>query len=362
MKKVAIISEGCYVHIDFDLIPMLTKDFSIGWFCFFNYKAQKSSIEDFKTRSKSIKTSVTSWIVLTSRMRSINTFKQLKKFLMQLKEWNPDVIYVNADGFPFLPFILKLLFSAKPIVGAIHDVIAHSNSSNITKFYKPILPYFYKYKNTLSLYSYGLLQKKLKTDKNIFCCKHPFTNFGDYIRKEHCKFTVLFFGNLSRYKGLDLLIDAGEKAYAINKNLCIKICGKGELDSLVSLLSNNPAFKIINRRIDDSEIPEMLSDVDCLVLPYRDATQSGPMMIALNYHIPILANKIEAFKEFGERFSDIHLITNDLNSWITELLYLANAFPNSFNNLSAYFKEIENERKSIQQSWLDMFQKLSQSL
>lgn len=359
MKKIAILSEGCYAHIDFDLIPMLLNNFSVGWFCFFNHKVQQSAVKDFTNRSETIKTTISNSIVLSSRMRSFKTLKQLNEFLKPIKEWNPDVIYVNADGFPYLPFLLRLKFSNKLVIGAIHDVKAHSNSDFITKFYKPLLPYFYKYRNTLSLYSYNLLTKKLKSNKNIFCCKHPFTNFGNFTKKEHKKFTVLFFGTLSRYKGLDLLIDAGQKAFYKNENICIKICGKGELDNQVSSLASNSAFNIINRRIDDSEIPEILSDVDCLALPYKDASQSGPMMIALNYHIPVIANKIEAFKEFGEKFSEIHLIDNDCDSWAKKLVELAKNFPNSFEKIDSYVKEIENERESIKNSWIEMFQKVS---
>ena len=34
-----------------------------------------------------------------------------------------------------------------------------------------------------------------------------------------------------------------------------------------------------------------------LILPYRDVTNSGPMMIALNYNLPIIAPKIGCFND-----------------------------------------------------------------
>lgn len=355
MRKVAIISESCYAHIDFDLIPFLRNSFVVGWFPFFASVTSENTIMEFINRTKSMHLSDFSYLHLSHRMRSLSTRKEFKGFLVSIQSFSPDVIYVNADGFPWLPILLKQTFKNIPIIGAIHDVKAHSGTSMIAKVYKPLLPKFYKYLNTYSDYSfYQLLDRQLK-NKQISCCHHPFSDFGIIEKKKHDKFTVLFFGNLIAYKGLPLLLKAGELAYKQNEKICIKIVGRGKDEYLLEPYKNHPGFIIINRRVEDSEIPEIFSDVDCLALPYNDATQSGPMMIALNYKIPVLATDIPAFAWYREHFSEVHLLKNDSKVWAEQFIRYASMFPLSFNRLKKYAQEIEFERKKILQEWETLF-------
>ena len=356
MKKIAFISEGCYVHIDFQLIPALSDSFVIGWFPFFNSATSDSTVADFTEQSKNIPAAEFSHIRLSCRMRSLSTRKELQSLLRTVRNFAPDVVYINADGFPWLPLLARKLFLHIPVVAAIHDVAAHSRSSLITRLYKPLLPHFYSHLNTYSDYCYRLLQAKNYRNKTISCCRHPLTDFGKLEEKKHDAFTALFFGNLLAYKGLPLLLAAGERAYEQNPHLRIKIVGRGADEQLLEPYKNHPAFTIINRRVEDSEIPAVFSDVDCLVLPYTDATQSGPMMIALNYAIPVLATDIPAFAWYGEHFSEVHLLKNDVSVWADAFVKRAAEFPHSFPNSEKYRAETEAEKQRILAEWKTLFE------
>jgi len=50
--------------------------------------------------------------------------------------------------------------------------------------------------------------------------------------------------------------------------------------------------------IENNDIPGYFANADYLVLPYRDTTQSGPLMIAYNYNVPVIASNADGFKEF----------------------------------------------------------------
>lgn len=357
MKKIAIISEVCYAHIDCELIPLLSNFYRISWFPFFYKSNTNATVSKFVNISETLSLEKFSFIQLSSRMRSFTTKKEFECFIFNIKKENPDVLYINSDGFPWLPIIIRKYFHDIPVIGAIHDVVSHSGSSLITKIYKPLLPLFYRYLNTYSEFCYLQLNKKKYRGKKIFCAHHPYTDFGKITKKEHEKFTILFFGNLLEYKGLPLLLRVGELIHNYNSNICIKIVGRGVDEYLLDPYRNHPAFRIINRRVEDYEIPEVFSDVDCLALPYSDASQSGPMMIALNYAIPVLATDIPAFKEYGQRFSLITLLQNDVDIWVEYISTLCNSFPNSFNenDILQYKTEIEKEKTIIQEEWKSLF-------
>ena len=361
MKKIALVTESCYLNIDFELIPALATSFCIGWFPFFDYSTTDSTMDCFLSRSKNMQASVCSYVRLSHRMRSFSTRKALKSLLHIVQEWQPDVVYINADGFPWLPLLAHKAFCHTPVIAAIHDVTAHSGSSLVTKFYKPLLPYFYKYLNTYSDYCYQQLLAKNYRNKSIFCCHHPLTDFGDMQRKPHDKWTVLFFGNLLAYKGLPLLLTAGDKAYEQCHSIRIKIVGRGADEYLLESYKKHPAFEIHNRRVEDSEIPFVFSDVDCLALPYTDATQSGPMMIALNYAIPVLATDIPAFKWYGEHFSEVRLLQNDVAVWTDAFVQLARAFPVESQDRTLYREEIRSAKERIAKEWQQLFERIGEA-
>ena len=51
------------------------------------------------------------------------------------------------------------------------------------------------------------------------------------------------------------------------------------------------------RFIENNEIPDLMSTHHFLVLPYRDATQSGPLATAVAYELPVIAPNFGCFSE-----------------------------------------------------------------
>src|SRR5690606_33793125 len=49
--------------------------------------------------------------------------------------------------------------------------------------------------------------------------------------------------------------------------------------------------------ISNKDIADLFEKAHYLILPYKDATQSGPLMIAYNYNLPVIASDIVAFQE-----------------------------------------------------------------
>lgn len=105
--------------------------------------------------------------------------------------------------------------------------------------------------------------------------------------------TVLFFGIVRKYKGLDVLMEAMAKVPAqIDCNLIVA----GEFyesaeryRELARHLGIEGRVRIEDRYIPNEDVPALISKVDVLVLPYLSATQSGVARIALANNLPIIA-------------------------------------------------------------------------
>jgi glycosyltransferase involved in cell wall biosynthesis len=146
-------------------------------------------------------------------------------------------------------------------------------------------------------------------DKHAQFVAHPlYDNFGEKIPKEearaHLKITgdvhiLLFFGFIRKYKGLDILLNA---IRIINneygaKNLRLLIAGEFyEDEKNYTALLNDPAIRnnliLHTQFIADSEVKYYLCAADCVVQPYRSATQSGVTPLAYHFEIPMIVTNV----------------------------------------------------------------------
>ena len=113
--------------------------------------------------------------------------------------------------------------------------------------------------------------------------------------------TILFFGKVRKYKGLDVLLAAMPKVLSqINCQLLIV----GEFyDSieryrqLIHKLELEQHVHIDNRYVANEEVVGIFDRADVLVLPYLTATQSAVAQIALRNRLPVIASQTGGLAE-----------------------------------------------------------------
>ncbi|MEO9191765.1 MAG: glycosyltransferase [Acetobacteraceae bacterium] len=90
---------------------------------------------------------------------------------------------------------------------------------------------------------------------------------------------VLSFGRLLPYKGLDLLAEA--LARLGQREMTVRVIGQGPESATLDALRALPDVAVENRWVEESEIGALIAWADLLVLPYREASQSGVAAAAL---------------------------------------------------------------------------------
>ena len=91
---------------------------------------------------------------------------------------------------------------------------------------------------------------------------------------------VLVFGRLLPYKGLDLLLEA-LRHLGPRPDMEVRVAGRGPETSILEGLRECPGVSVENRWVPENEIGALLTWSDLLVLPYREASQSGVAAAAL---------------------------------------------------------------------------------
>lgn len=211
-----------------------------------------------------------------------------------------SINYYVISNNPWQQAFMYLTFPLGRTIIAVHNYMPHVDErGKITtlqpKFYNKFL-YFHFY----SKQQYELFLGEHPVGHHVFFTPMPIKDFGapndKYRIEKKGKRVFTLFGNLREYKRPDLFINA---ANAINDPrtifLIIGSCDEKKWEEY-KVLINSETIKADIRYIDNDEISDIFTLSDFLVLPYDDATQSGPVMIAVNYGLPLIASKQPIFE------------------------------------------------------------------
>ena len=126
---------------------------------------------------------------------------------------------------------------------------------------------------------------------------HPPYDFGVPPPQPHDgPLRVLFFGRLLPYKGIDLLADA-LACLGSRVDVAVRVVGAGPGSGVLDRLARLPGVSVENRWVPDAEISTLLGWADALVLPYREASQSGVAAAALAAGRSVIATKVGGLVE-----------------------------------------------------------------
>ena len=115
--------------------------------------------------------------------------------------------------------------------------------------------------------------------------------------------TLLFFGFVRAYKGLDTLIDALPLIRRERPRATLVVAGEfyepvEPYRRRAAELGVGDAVRILDRYLPDEEARRLLAAADVLVLPYRTATQSGVLQVAYGAGCPVIATRVGGLPEF----------------------------------------------------------------
>jgi glycosyltransferase involved in cell wall biosynthesis len=116
-------------------------------------------------------------------------------------------------------------------------------------------------------------------------------------RSRGAGFRLLFFGRLRAYKGLDLLRDAFRAFRATHPGATLRVVGEGDAESCAPGLSALPGVTVESRWVAEDSIAALLAEADAVVLPYREASQSGIAPQALAMGVPVVATPVGGLLE-----------------------------------------------------------------
>ena len=126
---------------------------------------------------------------------------------------------------------------------------------------------------------------------------HPPMHFGVAPPEPHGgKLRLLHFGRLLPYKGLDMLAEALVKL-GPRTDMIVRVVGSGPECAELDALRRLPDVSVENRWVPEGEVGDLLAWSDALVLPYREASQSGVAAAALAAGRVVVATRVGGLSE-----------------------------------------------------------------
>ena len=299
-EKIAYINPDCFIHVDLTVLAELAQEFDILWIPILSEGFAEYS-EDY-LRSYAEKAGIRIQIMHAPfRMRSPRNLGLYLPLVRQINKEGFDLVFC-AHNNPY--WLLASCLLKAPLVYGIHDFEQHSNFRKggllhaATRFGIRICHHFIFYSEQQQMRFRERFPDKSAANVGMVALDYGESRLSPLPIQNGI--TVLFFGRSDSYKGLDLLISGIESLIAEGvANISLTIRGRGlfwyECEDLVV---HGDHFDIQIRFIESGEIPDLFSSHHFLVLPYRDTTQSGPMMIAIRYGLPVIAPNFPAFAEY----------------------------------------------------------------
>jgi D-inositol-3-phosphate glycosyltransferase len=278
-----------------------------------------------------------------------------------LKKEQPAIVFVRY----WLPFMA-------PALGTICKIIKSNKHTKVVAIPDNLIPhearigdkqftgYFIKHVDKIVTLSKDVANDAQKiSTKPVITLPHPIYDiFGNKIKKDKAKAlfnlskdtkTILFFGLIRDYKGLDLLLKAmADEDIKLQK---IKLIVAGEYyadpkkyEELIDELNIRENLILHTHFIPTEEVYKYFSAADVVAQPYKSATQSGITQIAFHFSTPMIVTNVGGLPEVV-RHNELGLVVE------RDPKQLANAIKQFFNQALEERFTIAMQQEKAKYEW-----------
>lgn len=361
MKTLVYINPDCYLDTDLTVLGYLGAHFRVVWIPVYYTDRPiyytPAQMAEFAGRHR-IEFHPRPRLFRQRDPRNLGFYRSIAR---EIRDLNPDLIYSCITEELWWTLSLPILRGI-PFVQGLHDVVKHSYSAAFKRFIQsgvqkitikghPNVCVFSEGQRELFIREYGRLAVNLGMScKDFGPSMQVPPPFGAGIK-------LLFFGAISKYKGLANLISAIEALPSEDRQrISLTVAGKGEdWPMCEAAIRTRELYDLRIRFIDNSEIPDLMCSHHFLALPYTDATQSGPLLVAANYGLPVLAPFFGCFRELYDDGSGV--LYSELRQGLARILSMTPGVYADMKAAALKLKERFSE-KSVADKYVSYFNSL----
>lgn len=289
------------------------------------------------------------------RFRNPLSFMSEILFLLRIRKMKPDVVWFNT--MTVYQVLLAGIFLKKYLV-VMHDVDLHPEIKDKHGMFSV--------KMTMRL-ALRKICAASQTQAEIFLKQHgfyppvfrlPVINYyketGEPAEKTtggtntSRKIRFFFFGSVEKYKGIETLLDAAEILQNKGMDFELNIYGriKYDTEAILDKIRNIVNASIHDEFIDYRKIHGIYASNDVLVLPYRQVTQCGPLLIGYSEGVPSICSDLAGFREYVNDGVDSMMFDNTAAGLALKMEEIIND-PEIIRGLSSGIEEVAMKKFSM---------------
>jgi glycosyltransferase involved in cell wall biosynthesis len=270
------------------------------------------------------------------RQRQISNLLFVQGLAKQIRNWKPDIIHITNESNIWLN-IIPFIYRTIPIVTTVHDVQFHPGDSSSRRIPLIFIRTLIQMSDAIIVHGARLHSQASRElpieEKRICVFPHPpLISYSNRARElkmskpDDGVFRVLFFGRFYEYKGLRYLLEAAPRVHSEIPNVRFIVAGMGDdISTMRAAIENCRFVDVHNHFILQDEAARLFSEADLLVLPYIEGSQSGVLMIAMAFALPVIVTSVGELENVV-RSTGMGLVVppRDALSLATAIIELAN--------------------------------------
>ena len=219
----------------------------------------------------------------------------IRRVAALLREIQPRAVHLNNEQPALLPIYPQLARYNSVIT--LHDARSHAGESLAKRaFHQLHLQFVRRFVRKVIVHSEAIRDALPASFPRARIHIVPHVNYSLWARAATPPpppappLTVLFFGRILPYKGLDVLLAAARLLDPARFRFVI--AGEGEVPAITA-----PNVEIDNRFITDDLLPGHFQRAHVVALPYHAASQSGVAQMAFAFGRPVVATRVGALPD-----------------------------------------------------------------
>jgi glycosyltransferase involved in cell wall biosynthesis len=237
----------------------------------------------------------------------------MPRFISKMRLLKPDVIHFQWLPIPALDRIyLRQLQRIAPLVLTAHNTTLYHGAASsrlqglgfnsVFKYFDAIIAHTEYSKNRITA-------KRWISPGAVAVIPHGVLDYYRSLghdtenRSAATSTTILFFGNIKPYKGLDILLRAFHALpLSTRKSSRLVIAGRPHCDmrALRKLSQDLGIDSQVTWKLgfmEEPDVSDLFRSATVVALPYREIDQSGVLMTAIAFETPVVASRLEGFQE-----------------------------------------------------------------
>jgi glycosyltransferase involved in cell wall biosynthesis len=215
----------------------------------------------------------------------------------------PDIVHFLSESVVWLNLVIPVA-RKYGLVTTMHDIRYHAGDRGSRRVPRVLVDFFVNNSHRVIVHGDGLKRAselhyprlKGRVDAIPHVMLRRYCNIARkerLVRRDELTINLLFFGRISAYKGLDVLIRSIPLVTEVFGGIKVIVAGQGEdIEPYRRMIADPAVFDIRNRHIGDRETAQLFTDADVVVLPYTDGSQSGVLAIANAFAKPVIVTNV----------------------------------------------------------------------